>query len=111
MYYVKPKILSIVLIVFLFLQFSSIAYATSSGRNMTKGTPSKVVMVDKATKLAAKSYVIKKYGRNIKILSNRHLSSESLEKPELKKYNCRKIVLKTRTGDRKTLKICGKKLD
>lgn len=50
------------------------------------------------TKLGAKFLVMKKYGRNIKILSNR----------SLKKSGCRRIVIKTEAGKRETLKYCAK---
>jgi hypothetical protein len=48
--------------------------------------------------LAAKSFAVKKFGRNIKILSNRYLKSSG----------CYRIVIKTRSGNRETLKICSK---
>jgi len=83
---------------------------TSSGRNTAKEESPNIIIADKVTKLAAKSHVIKKYGRNIKILSNKSLKSSSLESPNLKKYFCRRVVLKTEGGERKTVNVCGRKL-
>ena len=51
------------------------------------------------TKLGAKYFAMKKYGRNIRILSNRSLKSSG----------CRRIVVKTATGKRETLKLCRNK--
>ncbi|MCK5810776.1 MAG: hypothetical protein KAH00_06780 [Cocleimonas sp.] len=58
----------------------------------------RVKLVTKPTSLAAKSFAVKKFGRNIKILSNRLLKSSG----------CYRIVIKTKGGKRETLKVCGK---
>ena len=54
--------------------------------------------IAKPTSLAAKSFAVRKFGRNIKILSNRYLKSSG----------CYRIVIKTKSGYRESLKICGK---
>lgn len=82
----------------------------SAGRNTTKEQSPNIIIADKVTKLAAKSHVIKKYGRNIKILSNKSLKNSSSESPNLKKYICRRVVLKTEGGERKTVNVCKSKL-
>jgi len=87
---------------------NSFVYATPSGRNTFKDNGIKIKFVTKATKLAAKSYAIKQYGRNINILSNRALKSSTIKKYGLKNSSCRRVVLKTKIGERKTLNICGK---
>lgn len=104
----KLKLL-IILTIFSFLWGSAFSYASSSGRNTVKNN-SGVIFVARATRLAAKSYAIKRYGRNIKILSNRFSKNVFPAKSEEKKYICRKVVLKTRHGDRKTLRVCASKI-
>jgi hypothetical protein len=80
-------------------------YGASSGRNAIEDNYMGVIYVKKVTRLAAKSYAIRRYGRNIKILSNRLLKNSRIGK-----YICRRIVLKTRYGDRRTMKICSNKV-
>ena len=58
----------------------------------------KTIFTKKPTSLAAKSFAVKAFGRNIKILSNKLLESDG----------CYRIVIKTKSGDRETLKICKK---
>lgn len=106
---IKIKRVLVVLIVFSFVWGNAFSYAASSGRNTVKNNNSGVIIVARATRLAAKSHAIKRYGRNIKILSNRYSRSLSAKKPELKKYICRKVVLKTKHGDRKTVGVCARK--
>ena len=97
-------------IVSFFIILSSFSvHANSSGRNTSKDKHPKIKFVTKATKLAAKSYAIKRYGRNINILSNRQLKKSVVKKKYgLKNSSCRRVVLKTKSGDRKTLNICDK---
>lgn len=97
--------LKLVLVIFPFLWGSAFGYTGASGRNIVKHS-SGVIMVARATKLAAKSHAIKRYGRNIKILSNRFSKNVSSE-GERGGYICRRVVLKTQYGDRKTLGICA----
>jgi hypothetical protein len=59
----------------------------------------KTKFIANPTSLAAKSFALKKFGRNINILSNRLV----------KKSGCYKIIIKTKTGNRETLKICSTK--
>jgi hypothetical protein len=58
----------------------------------------KTIFTKKPTSLAAKSFAVKTFGRNIKILSNKLLESDG----------CYRIVLMTKGGNRETLKICKK---
>ncbi len=60
--------------------------------------PLKTKFIKKPTRLAAKSFAVKRFGREIKILSNRFF----------KKSGCYKIVIKTKSGNIETLKICKK---
>lgn len=106
----KLKLVFTTLIVFSSVFGSAFSYAESYGRNTIKNNNSRVIIVARATRLAAKSHAIKRYGRNIKILSNRLSRSLSLRKSGLKKYICRKVVLKTRRGDRKTVGVCSRKV-
>lgn len=109
MNFYEPKIFFISFVVGFFIILSSLAvHATPSGRNTSKDNLTKVKFVIKVTKLAAKSYAIKRYGRNINILSNRSLKSSVIKEYGLKKSTCRRVVLKTKSGDRKTLNICEK---
>ena len=50
--------------------------------------------INKVTKLGAKYLTIKKYGKNIRFLSNRRIRS------------CQRVVIKTKAGTRETLKYC-----
>jgi hypothetical protein len=105
---IKSKSLLLIAIICCFYWITASA-VTASGRNTSKEKSPSVVIVDKVTKLAAKSHVIKKYGRNIKILSNKSFKSSSLKQPKLEKYFCRRVVLMTEAGERKTVNICGRK--
>jgi hypothetical protein len=97
------------MISFLIILSSVNAHANPLGRNTSKDTHPKIKFVTKATKLAAKSYAIKRYGRNINILSNRLIKKSIVKKKYgLKNSSCRRVVLKTKNGDRKTLNICDK---
>jgi len=91
-----------------FIIGGSLVYATPSGRNTKKDNNIEIKFVKKVTWLAAKSYAIRQYGRNINILSNRVLKSSITKKYGLKKSSCRRVVLKTKDDERKTLNICGK---
>lgn len=62
--------------------------------------PIKTKFIAKPTSLAAKSFAVKKFGHNINILSNRFI----------KKSGCYRIVIKTKIGNRETLKICANNL-
>jgi len=104
----KSKSLLLISIVCCFYWITASAI-TSSGRNTAKEQSPHIIITDKVTKLAAKSHVIKKYGRNIKILSNKSLKNSSTESPNLKKYVCRRVVLKTEGGERKTVNVCKPK--
>jgi hypothetical protein len=110
MFPLNYKILFTALIVSSFLCSNVATYATSSGRNTAKDNHMGVIYVKKATKLAAKSYAIRRYGRNIKILSNRLSKNVLLKNSRMGKYICRRVVLKTKRGDRKTMKICSNKV-
>jgi hypothetical protein len=107
---VKANTFSVVLMAFSFLYANTALYAASTGRNGDKDNKDETVHIVKATKLGVKSYVIKRYGRNINILSNRPLKVASATKPKQKVYRCRRVVIKTRSGDRESLKICDKKI-
>ncbi|HFC92404.1 MAG TPA: hypothetical protein ENJ51_06290 [Leucothrix mucor] len=104
----KLKLVFTILIVFYSVFASAFSYAELSGRNTIRSNNSGVIIVAKATRLAAKSHAIKRYGRNIKILSNRLSRSVSSKKLGSKKYICRKVVLKTKYGERKTIRVCSK---
>ena len=109
--YYGSKFLSFSLLMSFFIIFiivGSFVYATPSGRNTNKNNDIEIKFVKKATWLAAKSYAIRQYGRNINILSNRVLKSSITKKYGLKNSSCRRIVLKTKNDERKTLNICGK---
>jgi hypothetical protein len=75
------------------------SYATTANKTIVKNTV-EIKFITKPTSLAAKSFAVKKFGRNINILSNRFS----------KKSGCYKIVIKTKKGDRETLKICANKV-
>ena len=62
--------------------------------------PLKIKFIKKPTRLAAKSFAVKRFGREIKILSNRFF----------KKSGCYKIVIKTKSGNIEVLRICKKQL-
>ena len=107
--YSSSKFFFVSLLISFSVFMAPFVYATPSGRNTSKDSAIKIKFVAKATKLAAKSYPIRQYGRNINILSNRVLKSSAIKKYGLMKNSlCRRVVLKTKTGDRKTLNICGK---
>ena len=63
-----------------------------------KKVDNKTKFINIPTDLAAKSFAIRKFGRNIDILSNRFS----------KKSGCYKIVIRTRNNTREVLKICPK---
>lgn len=75
------------------------SYAATNKKPIVKNSV-EIKFITKPTRLAAKSFAVRKFGRNINVLSNR-LS---------KKSGCYKIVIKTKKGDRKTLKICAIKV-
>jgi hypothetical protein len=79
------------------LIISSLIVTSVQALSSNKKT-SKIKFIAKPTSLAAKSFAVRKFGRNIKILSNRYLKSSG----------CYRIVIKTKSGDRESLKICGK---
>jgi hypothetical protein len=79
------------LIISLLISTNSQALSPNKGSTSTK-------FIANPSNLAAKSFAVRKFGRNIKILSNRYLKSSG----------CYRIVIKTKSGDRETLKICGK---
>lgn len=106
----KANPLFVVLTAFSFLCIHSALYATTAGRNDGKDNKDKTIHIVKATKLGVKSYLIKRYGRNINILSNRSLKVASAKKPQQKIYRCRRVVVKTKSGNRESLKICDKKI-
>jgi hypothetical protein len=106
----KANPLFVVLTAFSFLCLHSVLYATSTGRNGGKDNKDETIHIVKATKLGVKSYIIKRYGRNINILSNRPLKIVSAKKPQQKIYRCRRVVVKTRSGNRESLKICDKEI-
>jgi len=56
----------------------------------------KTIFTKNPTGLAAKSFAVKSFGRNIKVLSNKLLESDG----------CFRIVVMTKNGTRETLKIC-----
>lgn len=74
--------------------FSTSSYTTTANKNIIK-----IKFINNPTSLAAKSFAVKKFGRNINILSNRFS----------KKSGCYKIVIKTKSGNRETLQICASK--
>ncbi len=106
--YYGSKFFGFSLLMSFFIIAGSFVYATPSGRNTSKNNNIEIKFVKKATWLAAKSYAIRQYGRNINILSNRVLKSSTTKKYGLKNSSCRRVVLKTKNGERKTLNICGK---
>ncbi len=85
-------------LVFFIGLMTSFLIITSSHATNKKKVDNKTKFVITPTDLAAKSFAIKKFGRNIDILSNRFS----------KKSGCYKIVIKTKNGNREALKICRK---
>jgi hypothetical protein len=77
---------------------TSLLLITSAHALAKNGSTSSTKFVTNPTSLAAKSFALKKFGRNISVLSNRFLKSSG----------CYRIVIKTKSGNRETLKICGK---
>ncbi len=106
--YYGSKFFGFSLLMSFFIIGGSLVYAKSSGRNTKKDNNIEINFVKKATWLAAKSYAIRQYGRNIDILSNRVLKNSIVKKYGLKKSSCRRVVLKTKKDERKTLNICEK---
>ena len=108
--YSKSRFFFVSLLISFFIIAGTPVHAAPSGRNTTKDNKAKVKIkfVTKATKLAAKSYAIRQYGRNINILSNRVLKKTILKKYGLKNSSGRRIVLKTKGGTIKTLNICNR---
>jgi len=67
----------------------------ASGKKKGSG---EIKYISKPTDLAAKSFAVKKFGRNINILANRFS----------KKTGCYKIVIKTKKGNVEDLQVCRK---
>lgn len=91
------KYTKLTLTFFTSLIISSLIITSTHALSPSKG-PSKTKFVAKPSSLAAKSFAVRKFGRHIKILSNRFMKSSG----------CYRIVIKTKSGNRETLKICEK---
>lgn len=86
----------IIIVLMINVFFISSSHALGVKESIIKKPVIKTIFIKNPTGLAAKSFAVKTFGRNIKILSNKLLESDG----------CFRIVVKTKDGDRETLKIC-----